>query len=308
MLRATLRPTLLASCGVPTRLCTFITARPTVRAAPLTPTIAARPTARSTRLCASIAAHSTARSRPAARGLASEAAKKKHPVLAWCESNPVTLGVGVATWKTQAADLLTQTALEGKSLAEVDWRRNALFAVFGFAYMGCFQYYLYVTLFSRWFAGAARFANQPLAQKLTDRAGQLDLLKQVGFDTLVHPQWFFPIYYALKEALNGTPNVFDADDKLGVARAGVAKYYANNFAWFFEPAAAEGARPPPGSAEAEPLSDFVAFWKIWLVGDMVVYGLCPMWARLPANHVFSFVYVCVLSFMRGASTPEAPEH
>jgi len=26
-----------------------------------------------------------------------------------------------------------------------------------------------------------------------------------------------------------------------------------------------------------------------------------MWARLPANHVFSFVYICVLSFMRGSS-------
>ena len=150
--------------------------------------------------------------------------------------------------------------------------------------------------------GRRALRDQPLAKKLSDRAGQLDLLKQVGFDTLVHPQWFFPIYYALKEALNGTPNVFDADDKLGVARAGVEKYYANNYAWFF----AEGARPR-GAAEAEPLSDFVAVWKIWIVGDMVVYGLCPMWARLPANHVFSFVYVCVLSFTRGASMPEAPE-
>ena len=35
------------------------------------------------------------------------------------------------------------------------------------------------------------------------------------------------------------------------------------------------------------------------LADMVVYGLMPMWARLPANHFFSFLYVVVLSFMRG---------
>ena len=27
----------------------------------------------------------------------------------------------------------------------------------------------------------------------------------------------------------------------------------------------------------------------------------PLWARLPANHAISFVYVCILSIMRGAS-------
>ena len=58
--------------------------------------------------------------------------------------------------------------------------RSGLFAVFGFLYMGCFQYYMYVTLFSRWFAGASRFANQPFRAKLTDYAGQKDLLKQAS--------------------------------------------------------------------------------------------------------------------------------
>ena len=47
----------------------------------------------------------------------------------------------------------------------------------------------YVTLFSRWFAGAARFVNQPLSVKLTDYAGQRDVLKQIAFDVLIHPIW-----------------------------------------------------------------------------------------------------------------------
>lgn len=125
-----------------------------------------------------------------ARPLCSPATSKgKSTLLEWCESNPIKFGVGVATVKTQAADLLTQKSLEGKSWAEIDWRRNGLFTVFGFAYQGCFQYYLYVTLFSRWFAGAARFVNQPLSVKLTDYAGQRDVLKQIAFDVLIHPIW-----------------------------------------------------------------------------------------------------------------------
>ena len=99
------------------------------------------------------------------------AAKAPSGFLQWCAANPIKFGVSVATVKTAAADLLTQKAIEGKSWDHIDWRRNGLFTVFGFAYQGCFQYYLYVTLFSRWFAGAARFANQPFRAKLTDYAG-----------------------------------------------------------------------------------------------------------------------------------------
>lgn len=209
--------------------------------------------------------------------------------VAWCAANPMKLGIGVATVKTQAADLLTQKSLEGKAWSEIDWRRNGLFTVFGFAYQGCFQYYLYVTLFSRWFAGAARFANQPFAKKLTDRAGQIDVLKQTLFDILIHPIWFFPMYYTLKEMLCGKPNLFDGASPGALATTALGRYWRNNF----------DVSNPDGR-----LSDWIAFWKIWVVGDVVVYGLCPMWARLPMNHVFSFVYICVLSFMRGASEPD----
>ena len=54
----------------------------------------------------------------------------------WCAANPIKFGVGVATVKTAAADLLTQKAIEGKAWDSIDWRRNGLFTVFGFAYQG----------------------------------------------------------------------------------------------------------------------------------------------------------------------------
>ena len=186
---------------------------------------------------------------------ASEQGASKSWFLAWCENNPITLGVGVATLKTQAADLLTQKSLEGKAWADIDWRRNGLFTIFGFAYQGCFQYYLYVTLFSRWFAGAARFANQPFAKKLTDYQGQLDVLKQCAFDCFVHPVWFFPMYYTLKEALTGHPSVFDGIPMGEITSTALNKYWGNNF----DPNGKEGL-----------LADFTAFWKIWILGDIVV--------------------------------------
>lgn len=57
-------------------------------------------------------------------------------VWAWCEHNPITFGVGFATVKTAAADLLTQKAIEGKEWKDVDTRRLGLFTLFGFGYMG----------------------------------------------------------------------------------------------------------------------------------------------------------------------------
>ena len=50
--------------------------------------------------------------------------------------------------------------------------------------------------------------------------------------------------------------------------------------------------------------DWVAFWKVWIPGDIIVFGMVPMWARLPTNNAISFMYVLVLSFMRGA--PDDP--
>lgn len=215
------------------------------------------------------------------------APQKKSSILAWCEANPFKLGVGIATVKTQVADLLTQTALERKAWADIDWRRNAVFTLFGFGYFGCAQYYLYVNLFSRWFAGAARFANQPIRARMTDFAGQRAAVGQILFDLLIHPQWVFPMYYTLKEAVNH----FDAfaQSPSSVASVAVGKYWKNNFDVTNE----EGL-----------ITDWIAFWKIWVIGDIVVFGFCPMWARLPVNHIFSFMYVCVLSFMRGSSATE----
>jgi hypothetical protein len=69
----------------------------------------------------------------------------------WAKENPFVFQLGVATVKTSAADLVAQMVAERKSLDEVDWKRNAIFVVFGFAYLGGFQYWLMVTKYRQWF-------------------------------------------------------------------------------------------------------------------------------------------------------------
>lgn len=197
-------------------------------------------------------------------------------ITAWPKANPFAFGVGVAGMKTIAADLLVQKYIERKE--KIDLKRTGLFAVFGFAYLGVFQYGMYVTLFKRLFPNMQRFADLPFRQKLTDRPGQIDLLKQIGFDCFIHPIWFFPIYYTMKESIQGPSNVLNGGDASTIVDNAMTKYKKNA------------------------LDDWIAFWKIWIVGDAVVMSL-PLWARLPANHSISFVYVCVLSFMRGSEEP-----
>jgi len=63
----------------------------------------------------------------------------------WVKDNPFIFQLGVATGKTSVADLVAQIVGEKKSLNEVDLRRNLVFVVFGFAYLGGFQYWLMIT-------------------------------------------------------------------------------------------------------------------------------------------------------------------
>lgn len=113
---------------------------------------------------------------------------------------PFATNVIVATVKTSVADLIVQKA-EGRE--KIDWQRNGAFTAFGFAYLGIIQWFIYVTLFTRLCPQAIRFANLPWAEKLKDRAGQIDLVKQTCLDNFVHYTFcYFPVFYVIKEGIN----------------------------------------------------------------------------------------------------------
>jgi hypothetical protein len=185
---------------------------------------------------------------------------------------PKTFGIGIATVKTAVADMLIQKYIEKRE--NLDWKRVGFFGMFGFAYLGVFQYWMYVTLFARFFKNAESFSKLTFRQKLTNGPGLIDLGKQIVVDCFIHaPLIFFPSYYIAKESIQGKGNMLT--DPAGVVSTAMGKYYNNC------------------------VEDWFAMWKIWVPGDAFVFAL-PLFARLPANHTISFIYVCLLSYMRGA--------
>jgi hypothetical protein len=229
---------------------------------------------------ASRTARVLSRQRPVLRGAAlslrssvrSAASQAKQE--AWYVRHPLALAVGVATAKTAAADILIQTQVE--KCEKLDVRRVALFTAFGSCYFGAFQYFLYVKCFSRWF-DAARLSKMSLGEIFkAGGATRNNWLKQMGFDLLLHGHFFFPLYYAFKISITGEPSLLEGRPVSEIGSAAIEKYKHNM------------------------VDDWIAFWKIWIPGDIIVFGLVPMWARLPVNNSISFLYVLVLSFMRGA--------
>jgi hypothetical protein len=191
------------------------------------------------------------------------------------------MAVAVATIKTASADILIQTQVE--RCEEVDWKRVGLFTAFGSVYFGGFQYLLYVKCFSRWF-DAARLSKMSLTQIFTEGgAARANWLKQVGFDLFLHGHIFFPSYYAFKISImggtNGEGTLAEGRPFTDVMKEAWGKYMVNM------------------------VDDWIGFWKVWVVGDIVVFGMVPLWARLPVNNAISFLYVLVLSSMRGAADP-----
>ena len=86
---------------------------------------------------------------------------------------PWTFGVGIATAKTGAADILVQKQIEKRE--NLDWQRVGLFTLFGFAYLGIVQYLIYVNLFSRLFKNAEAFGKMPFREKIRNKEGYVSL-------------------------------------------------------------------------------------------------------------------------------------
>lgn len=106
---------------------------------------------------------------------------------------PFVTGIITTTLKTSAADLFAQKVIEGRE--EVDWRRHSVFCVFGFAYLGGFQYYLYNNLF------------QKLCAPLTRTFGHIGSspIKTFIDQCIHHPLLYFPTFYLMKGFVEDRP-------------------------------------------------------------------------------------------------------
>ena len=195
----------------------------------------------------------------------------------FAERNPFVFQLGVATAKTSAADIMVQVVVDKKKWDEIDWKRNGIFVVFGFAYLGGFQYWLMVNKFSKWFPTRQRFAQLSLGEKIRDTAGMADALKMVAFDVFVHlPLIYFPSYYTCKEIVTGT-----SWNPLDWIRDGCAKYWNNKE------------------------EDCLAMIKLWGPSDCLQFSM-PIHISMPFRHMVSFFWTAYVSFTRGGGDEVEP--
>ena len=181
---------------------------------------------------------------------------------------PFTLSLSTATLKTLAADVLTQRYLEDADA--IDYKRSGVFMVFGFWYLGAFQYLLYVRAFPVWFPAAKRFGDHPTIQaRMADILGLRDLAKQVAAGNFIHiPFLFLPSFYLTQEVTT--------HGGAASPRRALTACWSN---WY---------------------SDCTNAWLIWIPGHAIFFSV-PLWLRLPVNHSLSFLYTSVLSLTRGAN-------
>lgn len=216
--------------------------------------------------------HSTRHNaKSASEGASSGTTSTSGGIMSFPKDHPFTFQLIVATAKTSGADILCQTVAERKSFDEIDWKRNGIFVVFGFAYLGGFQYWLMINKYRQWFPTMDRFAKLPFAEKFKDTAGLLDAGKMVLFDVIVHlPMMYFPTYYTVREFVGG-----ESWNPADWVKDGVTKY-TNNMK-----------------------EDLTAMIKLWGPSDCVQFVL-PLHIRLPFRHLVSFFWTAYVSFTRGA--------
>jgi len=187
---------------------------------------------------------------------------------------PFATNIMVATVKTSCADLVIQKCAEGKE--EIDWKRNGVFTAFGFAYLGIAQWFIYVSLFTRLCPNAIKFANMSWAEKLKFRAGQIDLVKQTVYDNFIHYTFvYFPVFYMFKELIQADSSKGAGIDVAKMGENALSKYWNNC------------------------VTDNLYMWSLWVPGDLLVYA-CPIWMRLPLNHLISLAWTMILSNLRGS--------
>lgn len=101
----------------------------------------------------------------------------------WIYQYPFSSGLIITTLKTSAADLIIQKVVEKKET--VDIKRNNLFSVFGFTYLGGWQYYLYNNLLEK-------NVKSPFTKVFIDQC-------------IHHPFGYFPAFYMLKTLVYNQP-------------------------------------------------------------------------------------------------------
>ncbi|CAJ1957745.1 unnamed protein product [Cylindrotheca closterium] len=186
---------------------------------------------------------------------------------------PFAFGVVLSGFKTSFSDLLVQKVIERRQ--EIDWKRNAAFASFGFLYLGGVQYTLYVPIFGRLFPQARTFVKLGWREKMRDTKGLFAVFAQTFLDQCVHhPLMYFPAFYCTRELVVSEKPDFGK----------VIDDYRRNMK-----------------------EDLLALWKIWVPATAINFAFMPMHLRIPFVAGVSLLWTGVLSAMRGGDIAHGDE-
>lgn len=192
---------------------------------------------------------------------------------------PLFTGVAVATVKTGLADVLMQTSMGTPPFDDdYDWRRTALFVMFGFGYMGIANYMLYYKGFTKLFPYLTEMSRHPFSIKLRDNRFLKQLFAANLVDNFViNPIIYWPIFYSFKEICFA-----EAGDHRSISQmlSDVAASYKNTW-----------------------INDNLSMAYFWIPANLLIYAV-PIHLRLPMNHCISAAWSFILSCFWGAKVEE----
>ena len=185
----------------------------------------------------------------------------------WAKDNAAANGIIIGAFKTAAADLMAQVS---DSESDFDLKRNLLFFAFGGAYLGAFQYWYQVNIFSKVFTSTARFTSESLAEKAKDVDGLVQLAFQIALNLTILSVVYLPTFYLFKA-------LFFSD-------CGLASCFSDAWATY--------------TSNLE--TDLPALIRCWAPADLVCFSV-PLYLRIPIRHLVSFCWTIYLSLARGSA-------
>ena len=193
-------------------------------------------------------------------------------IQAFAATRPLVFATTTATAKTAACDLMVQLKVEERET--IDLRRLGIFAAFGFSFLGCWHYALFVKIMPRCFPGAETFAAKSIRDKLRDPAGQRAILGQLLLENGFNNAFcYFPCFYSLQAIIEGRPVV-----------DGLRKW-RDKF-----------------------VVDVPSIWSWWVPVQTLNFSFSPLWMRVPVTTLASFVWTSYVSFSqyKPAAAEKAP--
>ena len=192
--------------------------------------------------------------------------------------HPRSAGVLFTSFKTLLADLVIQYNVEKRqTINEIDWIRASAFYMYGFGYLGMFQFWLYNKFYFRLFPNVTVIST----------------IKKVLMDSFItSPFLALPVFYLFQTTLNEINISYNSTSTNKFEKSNINRYgcidYINNI-----------YQTTKSIWKNNIVKDATATWCMWLPAHCITFGIMPIHLRLFFVGCVSFCWCCLLSGFRG---------